>query len=136
MKPQIVIGIIGMLPVGLSTHAPDQRLSLASASNAIHSTREACGLARSTHGTRSTHTSGNVVERLESRLGNIDVVATVSFRVNRIRRMCAEQQIETPNRWPPARRVIPTDSQAQRLLSSVVQRTIISDGVRNTWEGR
>jgi hypothetical protein len=132
MKPQIVIGIIGMLPVGLSTHAPDQRLSLASQSNVIHNTPEARSLAHHAHGTRSPREAANVVERLESRLGNIEVVATVSFRVDRIRRMCAEQQIETANRWRPARRVIPTDSRAQRLLSSVVQRTIISDGERDT----
>jgi hypothetical protein len=132
MKPQIVIGIIGMLPVGLSTHAPDQRLLHASPSNVIHSTPESRSLAHHAHGTGSTHTSGNVVERLESRLGNIEVVATVSFRVDRIRRMCAEQHIETLSRWRPARRVIPTDSRAQRILSSVVQRTIISDGERDT----
>lgn len=136
MKPQIVIGIIGMLPVGLSAHAPDQRLLPGCPSNLIQSTPEAGAPTHSTHGTGSTHTSGNVVERLESRLGNIEVVAIVSFPVDRIRRMCAEQQIETPNRMRPARRVIPTDSRAQRLLSSVVQRTIISDGERDTWGGR
>ena len=134
MKPQIVIGIIGMLPVGLSTHAPDQRLLHASPSKVVQmqSTPEACSLAYHAHGTRSP---GDVVERLESRLGNIEVVATVRIRVDRIRCMCAEQQIETPNRWRPAR-FIPTDSRAHRLLSSVVQRTFISDGERNTWTRR
>jgi hypothetical protein len=120
VKPQSLIGMIAALHLVLAAHAPKQWLPLYSPWNL----RALGASGITTQEARSPKRSGNVVERWESRLGNIDIVATASFHVDLIRGMCAEQQIGAPNRWRPTR-FSPTDSRAQRLLSSVVERTVI-----------